>query len=217
MRSICEPIMFLADAMLCATLLIATTSDAAGVADDAKAAAPLPSSQVTAVEALKLVAAHNAARSEVGVAPVAWSAEVASFAQQWADHIAATGKFEHRPYASEKSETDPVDPADDLPKQIYGENLAFGSGQEFGVTAAAEMWLAEKKDYVPGTPIPSDFSMFKAGHYTQMVWSKTTKIGAGRATIQTGDFKGYTVIVCNYAPGGNRGGVVPFEVPAKPE
>lgn len=213
MRSICEPIMFLADAMLCATLLIATTSDAA----DVTTTAPLPPSQVTTAEAQRLVAAHNAARAEVGVAPVAWSAEVASFAQQWADHIAVTGKFEHRPYASEKSETDAVDSADDLPNQIYGENLAFGSGPEFGVVDAAAGWLAEKKDYVPGTPIPSDFSMFKAGHYTQMVWNKTTKIGAGRATIQTGDFKGYTVIVCNYAPSGNWGGVAPFEVPAKPE
>lgn len=212
MRSIPTLVLFVTDALLCATLLVGVNSShgETGRADEAKPK-PLPASRVSQAEAEALVALHNEARREVGVPPVAWSAEIASFAQQWADHIATTGKFEHRPYAMEKSETAEVDPADKLPTQIYGENLAFGSGQ-FGVVDGARGWYAEKKDYVPGTPIPADFSQFKAGHYTQLVWSKTKRIGAGKAIVQTGEFKGWTVIVCNYDPSGNWEGNVPFEV-----
>lgn len=172
-------------------------------------------SRLTAAEVRELTAFHNDARSEVGVGPVEWSAEVAAFAQQWADHIAATGKFEHRPRQRAKPETDSAEPkiaapADDLPLQIYGENLAFGSGATYSTADGAKAWYAEKKDYEPGTPIPSDFTKFKAGHYTQLVWSKTKRIGAGKAVVQTGEFKGWTVIVCNYDPSGNWEGEVPF-------
>jgi len=215
MRSIPTLALFVTDALLCATLLVGANSSrgASGRADEPQRA-PLPASRVSQAEADAIVAFHNDARREVGVPPVAWSTEVASFAQQWADHIAATGKFEHRPYEMKKSDTDPVDPADELPKQIYGENLAIGNGAigsgKFGVVDGAKIWYAEKKEYTPGTPIPTDFSEFKSGHYTQMVWGKSTKIGAGKAIVLTGDFKGWTVIVCNYDPSGNRGGNVPF-------
>jgi pathogenesis-related protein 1 len=217
MRSIPTLALFVTDALLCATLLVGvnSTRGESGGGDEAKPAgsttAKLPASRVSAAEGEALVAFHNEARREVGAPPVAWSAEVASFAQQWADHIAATGKFDHRPYAMEKSETEAVDAADELPKQIYGENLAIGSG-EFGAVDGARGWYAEKKDYVPGTPIPTDLAQFKAGHYTQLVWTKTKKIGAGKAIVQTGEFKGWTVIVCNYDPSGNWEGNVPFEV-----
>lgn len=182
-------------------------------------------SRVTAAEARELVAFHDAARHEVGVGPVEWSPEVAAFAQQWADHIAATGKFEHRPYASlpptEASTETPAaespaadsaaDTARNLPKQIYGENLAISSAPDYTPTDGARGWYAEKKDYELGTPIPTDFSKFKSGHYTQMVWSKSKKIGAGKAVVQTGDFAGWTVIVCNYSPSGNWAEVLPFD------
>jgi pathogenesis-related protein 1 len=187
------------------------------------AAHPTPAtnpSRLTAAEVRELVAFHDAARLEVGVGPVEWSPDVAAFAQQWADHIAATGKFEHRPYASlPAAEGAPQPPASDsgteLPKQIYGENLAISNAPNYTPTDGARGWYAEKKDYEPGTSIPKDFSMFKAGHYTQLVWSKTKKIGAGKAVVQTGDFAGWTVIVCNYDPPGNWEGVAPFEIERK--
>jgi len=200
-----------------------TTRQAAKPGIGAGAALPAPTtspSRLTAAEVRELVAFHDAARLEVGVGPVEWSPDVAAFAQQWADHLAATGKFEHRPYASPPAaegvpQPPAADPAADLPKQIYGENLAFSSTPNYSPTDGARRWYAEKKDYEPGTPIPKDFSMFKAGHYTQMVWSKTKKIGAGKAVVQTGEFAGWTVIVCSYDPSGNWQGVAPFVLEKK--
>jgi pathogenesis-related protein 1 len=154
-------------------------------------------SAVTAKEANALVEYHNKARGEVGVAPVKWSPELASFAQAWADEVAKTGKLLHRPREGKW-------------KQQFGENMAWGTGEEYGVLTGAETWYSEIKSYAPGTSIPEDFSRFNAAHYTQMVWKDTTEIGAGKAVIRTGQKQGWLVIVCNYNPPGNIAGQKPY-------
>lgn len=163
--------------------------------------APAPKSALTDAEIADLVALHNRVRKEVGVGPVTWSPELATFAQAWADELARTGTFKHRP-----REAGPW-------QQKYGENIAYlqGEGADAVVVKGAEMWYAEKKDYTPGTPIPADFSTFKAGHYTQMVWRDSTTLGAGKATILTGDLKGARVLVGNYKPPGNMIGQTPYQ------
>jgi len=145
-------------------------------------------SKITEDEAARLVAYHNQVRAEVGVAPVVWSADLARYAQEWADRIAASGKFEHRPSS----------------EQRYGENLATGSSPAYGLLEAAQGWYAEKALYRPKAPFT--VSLLRAGHYTQMVWSTTTQIGAGRAVFQKGPYQGWQIIVCNYAPQGNKVG-----------
>ena len=146
-------------------------------------------------EAKALVDFHNNKRKEVNVPPVAWSKDLAAFAQEWADHVAETGKVEHRPRDGDF-------------KQKYGENMAWGTG-DFGVADAAALWYAEKKAYDAGKQrIPEDLQAI--GHYTQMVWKTTTKIGAGKAVVKKGDLKGYTVVVCNYDPPGNLIGEKPY-------
>lgn len=154
-------------------------------------------SALTDDEAKELVEFHNTTRKAVGVDPVKWSPEVAKFAQAWADEIARTGDVKHRSY-----EEGPW-------KQKYGENLGWGDGP-YTPLGAAKDWESEIKFYTPGTTIPRDFGSFKAGHYTQMVWKTTTKIGAGKAVIQAGPFKGWTVHVCNYDPPGNFLGQKPY-------
>jgi hypothetical protein len=47
-------------------------------------------SALSAKEAVELVAYHNKARRDVGVAPVRWSPVLATIAQQWADELART-------------------------------------------------------------------------------------------------------------------------------
>ncbi|MBA4016142.1 MAG: hypothetical protein C0483_03030 [Pirellula sp.] len=163
---------------------------------------PAPvTSKLSAAETEAFVAFHNKARAEVGSAPVRWSPKLASFAQAWAEHLAVAGKLEHRPL-----EGDDASP--------YGECLAAGSSSAFSAVDGAKGWYAEKEMYEPGTPIPIDITMWKAGHYTQMVWSTTREIGAGRAVIAEGAMQGWTVIVCNYDPPGNAEGETPYPLPA---
>ncbi|MDF1853790.1 MAG: CAP domain-containing protein [Verrucomicrobiales bacterium] len=145
-------------------------------------------SKLTPAEAQQVIAFHNKARTEVGVGGVAWSAEIAAFAQQWADHLARSGQFAHRP----------------RDQQRYGENLAAAQS----IVAGMNMWYAEKKLF----PAGAAFSMrlMPAGHYTQMVWRGSTQIGAGKAVIASGPYAGLTVLVCNYSPQGNVVGQKPY-------
>jgi pathogenesis-related protein 1 len=154
-------------------------------------------SDLTAKEAAALVEFHNRAREQVGVPPVNWSRTLARFAQEWADKVAQTGKLVHRTW-------------DDQSQPRFGENIAWGLGDAYGVLSAAEHWQSEVKLYEPGTPIPENFGDFKALHYTQMVWKNTRAIGAGKAIIEQGDKKGWMVVVCNYNPPGNVIGEKPY-------
>jgi len=128
---------------------------------------------------------HNQARREVGVAPLAWSPELARFAQEWADEIARSGDFRHRPRSSHH----------------YGENLATGTAGTYSPVAMARQWYEARSRYRPGAPIRA--GSLAGGHYTQMVWQGSSALGAGIATIQTGPSRGMLVLVCNYDPPGN--------------
>jgi len=48
---------------------------------------------------------------------------------------------------------------------------------------------------------------FAAGNYTQMIWSKTTKVAC--AIVQCSD--GAYIVVCNYDPAGNMSGESPLK------
>jgi len=80
----------------------------------------------------------------------------------------------------------------------------FGSGGPTNGPAAVESWASEKQyyDYASnGCSAPPNQS---CGHYTQVVWANSTKLGCGYNHCASITY-GYT-IVCNYAPGGNSGG-----------
>lgn len=150
-------------------------------------------STFTAAGVESFVAYHNAVRKEVGVAAVEWSPDIAAHAQCWADRLALKGALEHRP-------------AEGPWGRVYGENLAI----DRSIFACAEAWHAEVKEYPAVEPIPADFASFAAGHYTQMVWQKTIRIGAGAAVVKDGPFKGMVVVACNYDPPGNMIGQTPY-------
>ena len=77
-----------------------------------------------------------------------------------------------------------------------GENL-YSSSSVDG-TKASESWYSEVKNYNYNNP---GFGM-NTGHFTQLVWKSTTKIGCGAACNNSG----FCAVVCNYYPGGNFGG-----------
>lgn len=147
---------------------------------------------VSAEEAQQIVGYHNTVRKAVGAPPVEWSTELAAFAQEWANYIAASGcAMQHRPRSGKWA-------------QKYGENVFWGAGKAYTVLDAGKMWYSEKKFWKGGKLNGKNWS--KTGHYTQMVWSKTTKIGLGKATCKNGA----TIIVANYDPAGNMMGEKPY-------
>lgn len=150
------------------------------------------SSHITKEEAQPAIEFHNKARKEVGVAALTWSNELASFAQAWADNLVSGGcKLKHRP-------------ADGKWAQQYGENIFFASKPTATVLDASQAWYSEIKNFTYGKLNTNNWS--KAGHYTQMVWRKTTQLGMGSAVCPSGAI----IIVANYNPRGNFMGEKPY-------
>jgi len=129
---------------------------------------------------------HNAARAAVGAPPLQWSPKLAAYAQEWANQLARSGRFEHRP------------------NNPYGENLA-GYHPPNGPAYGAKLWLDEKKDYRGEIIDSRNFRKF--GHYTQMVWRKSTHVGYGVAQKPDGMW----ILVANYEPAGNMQGEHPYK------
>ena len=105
-------------------------------------------------------------------------------AQKWADYLLVTGKFEHRKFNK------------------FGENIwkmcrEECPGESLQGTRPVDDWYNEVKlyDYNNG-----QFSN-KTGHFTQLVWVASQKLGLG---VARGN--GNTIVVANYDPPGNYPG-----------
>lgn len=146
-------------------------------------------SKATREEAQQALDHHNKVRKDVGTPPLEWSAELAAYAQAWADNLANKKgcQMEHRPRSGEWT-------------QKYGENIFWGYGASYTLLNASTSWYSEIDDYKHG-PI-SDANWPAAGHYTQMVWKNTTQVGFGVANCSGGEI----IIVANYNPPGNYWG-----------
>jgi pathogenesis-related protein 1 len=150
-------------------------------------------SKVSVKEALKALDFHNKVRKEVNVDPLEWSVELAKYAQEWADFLAKENncRIAHRGWLGKDT-------------KMAGENIFMGSGMDYDALFASKTWYREKKNYNPRL---SGISAFQnSGHYTQMVWSETDKVGIGMAVCKSGA----TIIVANYDPPGNMLGKKPY-------
>ena len=150
------------------------------------AARPGSGSKMSGKDIQAITAYHDKVRADVGVGPIKWSPALAAYAQEWADHLAATDcRMVHHTEGK------------------YGENLFQGTAGHFTAVDAAKAWEAEKKDYHGGVLTQSNWH--PAGHYTQMVWRDTNALGCGEAICNK------TLIVsCNYDPPGNYLGRRPY-------
>ena len=138
-----------------------------------------------------IVNAHNAERALVGVGPLTWDPALAAIADAWVrqcvDTQAPTGLVDHNAGRSNGYPT------------YVGENI-YGSGGQASGTAAVALWVSEQADY----NYAANTCAGVCGHYTQVVWRATTKVGCALHTcpgLQYG-----ATVVCNYGPGGNSGG-----------
>ena len=152
------------------------------------------------------IVAHNAVRGQVASAEplptLVWSASLAEYAQQWADHLSADNcAFYHRTAADRGAEH-------------YGENL-FRSWRSNTPEMVIDAWASERNCWTFG-PITFDDSGCDqtciaslnsngCGHYTQLVWRASVRVGCGVAACD-----GSQTWVCNYDPPGNVVDQVPY-------
>ncbi|MFM7596611.1 MAG: CAP domain-containing protein [Flavobacteriales bacterium] len=132
---------------------------------------------------------HNKERKALNIPNLSWNVEIASYAQEWAMRLAA--------------EDDDIYHRD---SPLYGENISWIgwiSNENEALKEGVAMWN-EEKVYFKYKPIGNDWA--KSGHYTQVIWKKTTEVGCGAAVSASGAF----YFVCNYNPHGNIVGEKPY-------
>ena len=141
---------------------------------------------------LRVLAAQNRERAGLGLAPMDWDPALAVSARHWAETLAQNGRFEHAPFDQ---------------RNPQGENLWAGTRGYYSLEARVDAWLREKQHFMPGV-FPNNSRTGRVadvGHYTQIVWRSTGKVGCAIATGAAED-----VLVCRYAEPGNWRGERPF-------
>uniref|UniRef100_A0A3Q2VN06 Peptidase inhibitor 16 n=1 Tax=Haplochromis burtoni TaxID=8153 RepID=A0A3Q2VN06_HAPBU len=91
-----------------------------------------------------------------------------------------------------------------------GENLYAGTGP-LDLRMALEKWFLERLDYDFQNNSCDEDKM--CGHYTQMVWADTHRVGCAFHlcdTMEGLDWDRVSFLVCNYYPAGNYEGVRPY-------
>ncbi|XP_044042929.1 GLIPR1-like protein 1 isoform X2 [Siniperca chuatsi] len=134
---------------------------------------------------------HNWARSSVS--PPSWDEGLAITARAWARHCV----FEHNTYLKDVHRMHPTFTS-------VGENIWAGyPPSSFNVTQAIKSWVDEKQHYDYNSKSCTDV----CGHYTQVVWANSYKVGCAAQLCPNGvsnfDSRESVAFVCNYATGGN--------------
>ena len=134
--------------------------------------------------------AHNVVRRGVKVPDLAWSSAAADTAQKHANKCV----FQHSG------------------NRAYGENLFASFGSNDTPAAVVQDWASEAADYNYTTNTCASGKV--CGHYTQVVWAKTTHVGCAMTTCtsnspfsQSGP---WSLWVCDYEPPGNVVGQKPY-------
>uniref|UniRef100_A0A0N5A2Y0 RING-type domain-containing protein n=1 Tax=Parastrongyloides trichosuri TaxID=131310 RepID=A0A0N5A2Y0_PARTI len=134
----------------------------------------------------KFLQQTNEYRKMHDVVEVVVDPEIVAKSQAYAEYLAANNIFKHDP-----------------DNKNYGENLGMGfGGLEHNVV---KMWYDEIIHYDFENPTFSPGT----GHFTQLVWKKSNKVGFGIAKAKNG----YVYVVCKYYPKGNWMGEFKENVP----
>ena len=147
----------------------------------------------------RILAAHNAARGQLGEQALAWDSALAEAAATYAAQLAITNSFQH---------------SDRHQRPGIGENLWMGTRGYYSYEAMIGAWAGERRDFVAGVfpSVSRSGNWENVGHYTQMVWPTTTRVGCALASNATTDY-----LVCRYSPAGNIDGrPVPYAGAAIP-
>jgi uncharacterized protein YkwD len=140
----------------------------------------------------EMLRAHNMVRASASptpspaLAPLTWSTEAASVAQQWANGC----RFMHNMGSG------------------YGENIYASTGTS-SASEVVSSWASEVSSYDYAANSCSDV----CGHYTQIVWRDSLQVGCATATCTTNSPFGsgsWFFVVCDYTPPGNYVGQRPY-------
>ncbi|NXU25217.1 GLIP1 protein, partial [Thalassarche chlororhynchos] len=143
------------------------------------------------------VRAHNTFRSKVNppassMFRMSWDAALAKTAKAWAKKC----KFKHNSYLKMPGKVHPT-------FTPVGENIWTGTATIFSVDAALSDWFNEVSSYDFNTNSCTDM----CGHYTQVVWAESYKVGCAVHFCNTVEnFPGLfraAHFVCDYGPAGN--------------
>ncbi|MDM7956256.1 CAP domain-containing protein [Blastomonas sp.] len=141
-----------------------------------------------------MLAAHNAARKQVGLGPMVWSPILAADAKKYASQMSRSRQFAH---------SNPVRGA-----KPQGENLWMGTHDAYSFAEMAGSWVDERQLYDGGSisQAMSNGTFGAIGHYTQIIWRGTSKVGCAVVSNPDEDY-----LVCRYLPAGNVMGASPLD------
>lgn len=141
--------------------------------------------QPTDAFAVQVLGLHNEERAEVGAPPLQWDPALAAAASSYADELTRIGALRHSA-------------RENRPGQ--GENLWMGTRRGFTPWLMVGSWSSEKSRFRPGIfpDVSTTGNWVTVGHYTQMIWRGTTRLGCAIRSSARDDF-----LVCRYAPAGN--------------
>ncbi|MCL6682362.1 CAP domain-containing protein [Sphingomonas alba] len=173
--------------LMCTPMLIAVVAVSSCVAEPSLVQrAPVPARPIEI--SAEAIAAHNRERSPVGALPISWDPSLAQAAALYAGQLAASGVLRHSPRQSRPGQ---------------GENLWMGTRGHYALSQMMGSWSAEKRYFRRGLfpSVSTTGNWADVGHYSQMIWPTTTRVGCAVASNAHADF-----LVCRYAPAGNIDG-----------
>ncbi|CAK7310143.1 Peptidase inhibitor 16 [Vulpes lagopus] len=155
-----------------------------------------PAGALTEDEKRAMVELHNLYRSQASppaadMLQMRWNEELAAFAKAYAKQCV----WGHNKERGRR-----------------GENLFAITGHGLDVPLAMEEWHHEREHYNLSAATCDQGQM--CGHYTQVVWAKTDRIGCGShfcEKLQGVEETNIHLLVCNYEPPGNVKGKKPYE------
>ena len=149
-------------------------------------------------EAAEYLAAHNQVRQMKGMPPLQWDEKLAKYAQAWAEQ--RIDDCDHKHHSGGP----------------YGENTYWEEYDESTPAEVTRVWTDEERNYDQSRlecKCKPETSQCMCGHYTQVVWGETERVGCGNTTCN--DEQGL-LVVCSYDPPGNYENENPFGKPYKP-
>ncbi len=147
--------------------------------------------------------AHNEVRTALNIPQLVWSDRLAVVAEDWATHLAENNgcNMQHRPRQGKES-------------RPFGENIYWASPlkwsdgrreiQNISADRVVKSWADEVEEYDYNSNSCQAGKV--CGHYTQLVWRESTRLGCGRAVCSDKS----QIWVCNYDPPGNYIGQRPY-------